>query len=696
MAVKTITFTMGSEPVVTCVAKITSSINSSNTVTFKVDWTLKDLGSNEYGDYYWNGGVLLQCATGKADATDGGGIVYGSYATKKTISVGTKDENARTKWDDITGSFTVTVSGCTSVTNAGIKLRLINNYPTSAYYQTVGTGVASVHDIVKLTVAAGTGISAVSKSPNQTYHIAGDSITVNATVATSTTTGYENVFGKWTSSNTSYTANSTSQKYTFAVSDAENITLTASASQTPWTSTLYFHPNGGTAVDAYPLITDSSSEYYGFSSHQQKPTYAWTDSNVTNVSTLFTRTGYHIADGTQAWILNTVDSGVYLTQGNADFSTIITTDEQIIKAYANWTPNTYTITYKPNGASQESYSSTHTYGVSAYLTDNAFEREGYTFVGWATSPNNAATYANQASVLNLTTTNDADVILYAIWQSVDGEVNKELNARIMNKRDTESEWESYDPLLLNGELAIVDKTDGTIGAKIGNGVLSYNNLPFAFEGLNTKYVTDEVVDLNNYTEGGIYFFSVSSDGTTTINNIPTGVNGWLVVLPLNDYDGNGTTLCKQIWYRYGTANTNDFNTFVRTYVSSGTWSAWKQYKMVEDTGWIDLPLSTSVMALSYGGSTVPEYRKIDDHVIVRGCVDVTYSSDGTATIATLPSGFRPATPIHLLTASESVYVTQLYISTGGVITLKWSASILTDTKITSGTYWVYVCFDFYV
>lgn len=53
---------------------------------------------------------------------------------------------------------------------------------------------------------------------------------------------------------------------------------------------------------------------------------------------------------------------------------------------------------------------------------------------------------------------------------------KLLNARIKWKRDTASNWESKDPVLLNGEIIIVDTAAGDIRFKVGDGtknILSY-------------------------------------------------------------------------------------------------------------------------------------------------------------------------------------------------------------------------------
>lgn len=71
-------------------------------------------------------------------------------------------------------------------------------------------------------------------------------------------------------------------------------------------------------------------------------------------------------------------------------------------------------------------------------------------------------------------------------------------------------------------------------------------------------------DLNDYKEFGWYYFSSSYTPT----NIPAGSNGWLQVVTTSG------SAVKQFWYRMGTINSNDYQTFVRTF--NGTnWGDWR-------------------------------------------------------------------------------------------------------------------------
>ena len=53
-----------------------------------------------------------------------------------------------------------------------------------------------------------------------------------------------------------------------------------------------------------------------------------------------------------------------------------------------------------------------------------------------------------------------------------------LNLRIKNRRDTDANWKSRNPVLLDGELAIVASGDGNPRLKIGDGVSTYSQLPY--------------------------------------------------------------------------------------------------------------------------------------------------------------------------------------------------------------------------
>ena len=118
------------------------------------------------------------------------------------------------------------------------------------------------------------------------------------------------------------------------------------------------------------------------------------------------------------------------------------------------------------------------------------------------------------------------------------------------------------------EIAIVD-TSASTTKKITRGdllkaPLPANSVTTAALGEISNIYTSGTVDLNDFTKTGFYSFT---SGLTTITNVPVGSNGYVIVM-----NGGGSN-AKQIWFRQGTIDTNDYNTYIRTKSSAG-WSSW--------------------------------------------------------------------------------------------------------------------------
>lgn len=47
------------------------------------------------------------------------------------------------------------------------------------------------------------------------------------------------------------------------------------------------------------------------------------------------------------------------------------------------------------------------------------------------------------------------------------------NTRIKSKRDTAANWTANNPVLLNGEIILIDTDSGELRAKVGDGVKTY-------------------------------------------------------------------------------------------------------------------------------------------------------------------------------------------------------------------------------
>ena len=162
---------------------------------------------------------------------------------------------------------------------------------------------------------------------------------------------------------------------TFSVSEVKNYTTTYAVD---------YNANGGSGT------VPSDTKYYGTA--------------LTLPNGGFTKTGYHMT----SWRLNSASGmgyalgGSYTTNANATF-------------YAAWTLNTYEVKFNANGGSGTMNDQQFTYGTAQNLTTNAFTRNGYRFVGWATSADGSVVYTDGEEVNNLTTVDAATVNLYAVW-----------------------------------------------------------------------------------------------------------------------------------------------------------------------------------------------------------------------------------------------------------------------------------------
>ena len=90
---------------------------------------------------------------------------------------------------------------------------------------------------------------------------------------------------------------------------------------------------------------------------------------------------------------------------------------------------------------------------------------------------------------------------------------KKLNTRISWRRDTDTNWISANPVLLNGEIIIVDTDDGNIRFKIGDGSKTYTQLPFEDEAIRNLIDTKSVVTLETWNNAD------NADSSITIGNL---------------------------------------------------------------------------------------------------------------------------------------------------------------------------------
>lgn len=167
--------------------------------------------------------------------------------------------------------------------------------------------------------------------------------------------------------------------------EGESITLGESKTLfAQWTLqhyTISYNNNGG--------VGSMESQAYVFGTPQ----------NLT--ANTFTKVG-HIFNG---WNTNADGSGIAYTD---QYNLSATSD---LMLYAQWVPETYTLTFMANNGTDEQATQTFTYGQSQNLMSNPFTYTGYNFADWNTEADGTGDGYSDHKNIMLT----ADMILYARW-----------------------------------------------------------------------------------------------------------------------------------------------------------------------------------------------------------------------------------------------------------------------------------------
>ncbi len=159
-------------------------------------------------------------------------------------------------------------------------------------------------------------------------------------------------------------------------------------------------------VNKYSIVFDSNSATSGTMPPEQF-TYDTSKELPTNA---FQKIGHTFI----GWNTKVNGSGIAYENGQTILNITTTNNDEIV-LYAQWSANSYTVTYDANGGefkSSNNYQATATvkYGEKIDLITNRryAEKQGYIFVGWNTNKN--ATNAQDSLTME-----DSDVTLYAIY-----------------------------------------------------------------------------------------------------------------------------------------------------------------------------------------------------------------------------------------------------------------------------------------
>lgn len=139
-------------------------------------------------------------------------------------------------------------------------------------------------------------------------------------------------------------------------------------------------------------------------------------------SNAYSRIGYVFT----GWATNATTAAVY-AEGES-VSNLTQVADQSIQLFAAWRPISYRIEFSANGGEgAEMPALACVYDVARELPSNTYAKINRSFSGWATKKDGAVEYADGARVENLTTDDDATVILYAVWKKAVNELNTALD-----------------------------------------------------------------------------------------------------------------------------------------------------------------------------------------------------------------------------------------------------------------------------
>ncbi|MBR0431895.1 InlB B-repeat-containing protein, partial [Candidatus Saccharibacteria bacterium] len=316
------------------------------------------------------------------------------------------------------GDIIATTSVANSVANnysLYIGVKLANTQPSGVYTNTLTLSATANPIIYSLYYDAAGGNNAPDFQ-SATSNADSFTFTVDSTVPTMT--GY--TFKGWcmgTITGNGEVAAPTCSGTTYHSGDPLTLQYTAP------TATIYAMWQRNTATIKLGTTNNVDSVYYG--------------TNASAINTELTTTGFTAVSNTDYYFRTEADTGYtfsswsgWISGNNATYSDgkSFTENGGVYTINAATVPNTYTVTFK-------SYNGNTTYGTQTFTYDDVATAlrahdattgwtttptapNGKHFYGWASSANSTTiAYTDQQQVRNLTSTNNGNVIVYAIWAS---------------------------------------------------------------------------------------------------------------------------------------------------------------------------------------------------------------------------------------------------------------------------------------
>ena len=156
------------------------------------------------------------------------------------------------------------------------------------------------------------------------------------------------------------------------------------------------------------------------------------DDNLSLPSVTFTRDGYTFV----GW--NTLN-GEFVDKNSTN--NLTNENNSTVTLLAQWTMNSYKVIFIANNKTNASNEQSFTYEEEKALTSNMYSKLGYTFAGWSTSINGSVEYNDAQIVKQLTSKNNDEVKLYAIWNPITYTINFDANG---GNGEMDSQVRTYD------------------------------------------------------------------------------------------------------------------------------------------------------------------------------------------------------------------------------------------------------------
>lgn len=465
----------------------------------------------------------------------------------------------------------------------------------------------------------------------------------------------------------------------------------------------------------------------------------WKDQALTLSSTKPTRTGHSFLGWSTS---STATSATYSAGGSYTANSAAT-------LYAVWKANTYTVTYNANGGSGAPGNQTKTYGKTLTLSSTKPTRTNYNFKGWGTSASattvsyaaGASYTANAAITLyavwelaytkpritdfsiarsNSSGTADdegtnalisfkwaCDKTISSItikwklpsattWTSstvtasgTSGTVSKVVGSNglsVENSYDftitvTDANGSSYMNATLTSMIFAIDVKSGGTGVAVGKTAEEEGVFDVAYQtklrGGIAPIVLPIETDLNNVLTPNIY--AGENISTYNYSNCPLTSGTFSLEVVAQGPGGQIRQIISQ-------CNKTTPLTYERTYYTSA-WGSWQLRTPPYDSGWVNLTLGSEFV--QYGSGNMVRYRKIGKIVEVRGivkpAVDIAGGTD-MHTIATLPSGARPAEPLYTICQGSSNCTWLLRVNNTGSIDFSRYRNGGTTATASAGTW----------